>query len=382
MTPRKPQILAYVRWSSDQQEKGDSLRRQVEGAQEYATKQGWHLPDDDEHIIRDEGLSAWDGSNVSRGKLGKLLKDAETAKLPKSIIITEQSDRLSRQGIDGYRDIIRTFTKAGHEVHITKTGMVYTPKATGLVDAIMSDVHSYLDKEEQDKKSDRVAKAWAAKRANASTKPLTAKCPAWLKLVDGTFELIPQRAKIVKEIFEASAAGIGTFIITRDLNARKEPSFGKPPKKRPATGWHESYLMKILANPATFGQFQPHREVDGKRVPDGEPIPGYFPAVVNEDLFLRAKQGRKQRKNGGGRKGENISNLFSGIAHCAYCGSKMSYRNKATGKRSYLQCMKALRGLGCERTGWSYPDFEATFIKWVQELDIPSGLHPVWMTRG
>jgi DNA invertase Pin-like site-specific DNA recombinase len=372
--PAKPVVFAYVRWSSDQQESGDSERRQVEGAKEYAKRHSLELLP--ENIIIDPGLSAWDGSNVSRGKLGKLLKDAEAGKLPRgSIIITEQSDRLSRQGIDGYRDIIRTFTKAGIEVHITKTGMVYTPKATGLVDAIMSDVHSYLDKEESDKKAGRVADAWAKKRANASTKPLTAKCPAWLKLVDGKFQVIKDRAKIVKEIFEASAAGIGTLTITRDLNARKEPPFGKPPKKRPTTGWHESYVQKILVNRAAIGQFQPHREVDGKRVPDGEPIPGYFPAVVTEDLFLRAKRGRERRQNGGGRKGENISNLFSGIACCAYCGSKMSYRNKSIGKRSYLQCMNALRGLGCERTGWPYPDFQASFIRWVKELDIPAILN-------
>src|SRR5215467_8048793 len=92
--PSKPVIFPYVRWSSDQQESGDTLHRQVDVITAYAAKEGWTLPD----FIRDEGLSAWTGENVSRGNLGKLLKDAEAGKLPKgSIIIAERQDRFCRR---------------------------------------------------------------------------------------------------------------------------------------------------------------------------------------------------------------------------------------------------------------------------------------------
>src|SRR5262249_50869032 len=150
---------------------------------------------------------------------------------------------------------------------------------------------------------------------------------------------------------------------------RRIPSFGS------GREWHESYLKKILDNRAVIGEVQFYRKVNGKRVSDGEPRKDYYPRVVSDQLFFRAKQSRAQRLIGdknigaGGRKGENISNLFSGVAFCSYCTSKMRYINKGSGN-TYLVCSKALRGLGCERTGWSYPDFEKTFVDYVKDMPI------------
>ena len=111
----KPQIYAYVRWSSDEQTQGDSLRRQTEGVKAYAIKHGLALPDT--HIIIDRGLSAFTGENITRGKLGQFLERARTRKVGPGILIVENLDRLSRQGIDATRDIIRDLGKAGrHQV--------------------------------------------------------------------------------------------------------------------------------------------------------------------------------------------------------------------------------------------------------------------------
>jgi hypothetical protein len=65
-------------------------------------------------------------------------------------------------------------------------------------------------------------------------------------------------------------------------------------------------------------------------------------------------------------RGENVSNLFSGVAHCRYCGEKMRYRDE--GQRSYLQCTKALRGMGCEKKVWNYKEFEKTFVDFVRDI--------------
>src|SRR5262245_52571790 len=107
----KPAIYPYIRWSSDEQSNGDSERRQTEGARQYAQRQGWTISD--ANIIVDGDKSAWTGENLTRGRLGQVLKDVEAGHYPKgSIFIVEDMDRLSRQGSDAYRDIVRTFTKA------------------------------------------------------------------------------------------------------------------------------------------------------------------------------------------------------------------------------------------------------------------------------
>ena len=44
-------------------------------------------------------------------------------------------------------------------------------------------------------------------------------------------------------------------------------------------GWQMSYVSKILTNRAVVGEYQPHTKTGGRRVPVGEPISDYFPAV-------------------------------------------------------------------------------------------------------
>ena len=81
--------------------------------------------------------------------------------------------------------------------------------------------------------------------------------------------------------------------------------------------------------------------------------------------------------NGAGRKGKHLSNLFSGLAHCAYCSSPMRFINKGDRPRGggqYLICDRAHRGLGCERRAWRYRDFEISFLTFVKEVDLTERL--------
>jgi len=176
----------------------------------------------------------------------------------------------------------------------------------------------------------------------------------------------------VKRIFEEAAAGIGSYSITRRLNEQKVQPIAR------SQGWQTSYVSKILTGRAVIGEFQPHKLVAGKRVPDGPAIANYFPAVISDKLFFRAQQGRRARLlNTAGRKGRFFSNLFSGLAKCAYCGAPMHFENKgpsATGSHS-LVCDKAKRGIGCHIARWRYDHFEASFLAFVREVDLEQIIH-------
>lgn len=177
---------------------------------------------------------------------------------------------------------------------------------------------------------------------------------------------------VINSIFEDSAGGIGYYSITRRLNQENIPTFG------PSDGWQTSYVAKIPNNRAVRGEFQPYRVNNGKRVPDGDPIMDYFPQIVDEQLFYRSQSGRAQRiTSGAGRKGQYISNLFSGIAKCAYCKSRMRFENKGARANAgaYLVCDRARRGLDSEKTGWRYDHPEASFLTYVQEIDLASLVH-------
>src|SRR5262249_11797861 len=138
------------------------------------------------------------------------------------------------------------------------------------------------------------------------------------------YEEIPDRVKVVRSIFEDAVSGIGTYTITRRLNARRINSFGR------SHGWRDSYVSKILTNRAVIGEFQPHKRLsNGRRAPVGDPIANYFPAIIEEDLFYRAQSARAERRVAGrGRKGMYFTNLFSGMIGCFCCGSPMAFENK------------------------------------------------------
>jgi DNA invertase Pin-like site-specific DNA recombinase len=368
-----PKAYSYLRMSTDLQLKGDSRRRQLEASQAYADEHGLDLAGDAQ--LEDIGISAYKGANLKDGALGQFVAAVKAGSVERgSYLIVESLDRLSREEILPAHTLFLSIVQAGINLVTLTDQRVYRAKTTNLVDMITSLVIMERAHEESKTKGLRVGAAWKQKRARAAQgQPMTARCPAWLRLTADrqTYELILDRAEIVRQIFADSATGLGMYSIATRLNKAGVPAFvGK-------NGWHRSYIAKTLANRAVLGEFQPHVKIDGDRVPEGEPIAEYFPAIVSEELFFQARHGRSQRKPGGagsGRKGPGYTNLFTGLARCAYCNSTIAFENKGAGSRggSYLVCGDAQRGRGCEATRWRYQDFETSFLAFVEELDLES----------
>ena len=86
------------------------------------------------------------------------------------------------------------------------------------------------------------------------------------------------------------------------------------------------------------------------------------------------KSQRKPRRRWLGSERSGYTNLFTGLARCAYCNATIAFENKGSGSRggSYLICGDAQRGRGCEATRWRYQDFETSFLAFVKELDLES----------
>ena len=201
---------------------------------------------------------------------------------------------------------------------------------------------------------------------------MTALCPAWLRLSSdlSRYEEIPENVAVIRSIFEDAAAGIGSYVITKRLNQRRVKAIGR------SNSWQRSYVAKTLSNRAVIGEYQPCKiSAEGKRVRIDNPKTNYFPAIINEQLFYRAQQARSDRRiTGRGRKGQYLSNLFSGLATCEYCSSKMMFDNKGPPPKggTFLVCEASKRGLGCVTTGWRYEQFETSFLAFVEQLDLPA----------
>jgi DNA invertase Pin-like site-specific DNA recombinase len=366
----KPQAYSYLRMSTDPQLLGDSRRRQLEASRAYAVTNGLELAEGAE--LEDIGVSAFKGANVRDGALGQFLEAVRSGSVrPGSYLIVESLDRLSREQVLTAQSLFLSIIQAGINLVTLMDGKVYRAGTTDLADLIMSLVIMSRAHEESLTKSRRIAAAWKNKRSEAVEKPMTKWCPAWLKLSSdrSCYEPIPERIEIVRQIFTDTAEGIGMYSIATRLNKAKVATFGGP------NGWHQSYVAKILSSRAVLGEFQPHIRVDGRRVPHGEPVPDYFPTILQEELFYRAQLGKTQRRGtGAGRKGAGFTNLFSGIAKCDYCDASILFENKGLGPKggTYLVCDGAKRQKNCPSIRWRYADFEASFLAFVEELDVKS----------
>jgi DNA invertase Pin-like site-specific DNA recombinase/ribosomal protein L34E len=361
---------SYLRFSTPEQSKGDSRRRQNDAARAYAKQHGLDL--DAKLTFQDLGVSAFRGKNREKGALGLFLAAVKNGRIPKgSYLLVEDFDRLSRDQLDNAYDLFRSILKLGLNIATLDDEKLYTPASlNNLNDMIRAQTRMDLAHAESLKKSNRLSGSWKNKRykAQADGKKLTARCPAWLTLASDrkSFTIDTVRKRVVRRIFDMTLASHGKAVIARRFNAEGVPTFGD------SEGWHPSYVQKILESEAVCGVFQPMRMKDGKRVADGDPIPGYFPAVVDRATFERARRSRSARRIPSGRKGEHFSNLFTGLVKCGNCGAPLHYVNKGEGSKggSYLVCSNSRRAVSkCKAPAWKYGPVEALLILCMEELD-------------
>ncbi len=375
----RPKAYSYLRMSTKTQLKGLSRRRQLERSQRYAEERGLHLADESQ--MEDIGLSGFTGRNVAVGKLGKFLDAIRAGEIaPGSYLLCESLDRLSREEVRIALERLLSIINAGVIV-VTLSEEEFEEYSAATADgmllmrsiSILSRSHA-----ESKRKSDLIRANWKAKREGISSKKLTKWCPGWLELSRdrSEFLIIPERADVVRSIFDWCAAGMGNYSIVRRLNETNVPCFASKNRKR-SDGWYGSYVARILNSRAVLGEFQPQKSDEkGGKVVAGPVIRDYFPTIVENDLFEKAKAARAHRDvrsgTGKGRKGKLLSNLFSGLCFCAYCDRAMKFEHKGSGPKGgiYLTCQSVLRGLGCPGDRWRYKDFEASFLAVVRKVDL------------
>ena len=375
-----PKAYSYKRFSTPEQSKGDSLRRQSELSEKYAKEHGLDL--DTSLKLTDLGVSAFDKSNITKGTLGIFLRLIEDGKIEKgSHLLVESLDRISRAQILDALNIFTSIINAGITIVSLKENIAYSRESItdNWTELIVSIVSMSRAGEESSTKSFRGRAAWDNKRANINVKRLTGRCPYWLKPNEGHigFQIIPERVEVVKKIFDMAKNGMGTRTITRRLNQTNTTTFSDK-----TDGWQDSYVQKILRNKAIYGEFQMNTQRDGKIESSQQPINNYYPVIISKEEWTFVNSLRTSRKTyGGTRKGKHLSNLFSGLLKCGYCGSTMTMGGYAkslkTGKEKkskYVACSKARRGIGCLYSSWNYDKLESEILTFCHSVDFAQAL--------
>lgn len=346
-----PDAYSYVRFSTPEQRKGDSLRRQTKRSEKFAADNGLTLST---LTFHDLGISGFRGKNRDKGRLAAFVEAVEDGRIkPGSWLLVESLDRISRDRVGEALPFFLNLLKAGIIVATLQDNRIYDDKSVDdplqLVGSLIVMARAH---EESQRKADLTIENWKARREKGKKQAL---CPAWLKLsADGQiYERLEDRVKVLEEIFQMSADGLGSYTIARILNERDVPPFstevkGKPRAGKEARGWHAGSVLDLLNSRAVLGEMQPYHREGHKKVPAGNPIKGWYPAVIEEALFLRAASKRRTH-NGKGRKGHTYENLFQGIAHCTYCQGPMLINHSRN--QTYLKCSNSKSGIKCKQVG-------------------------------
>jgi DNA invertase Pin-like site-specific DNA recombinase len=148
-------------------------------------------------------------------------------------------------------------------------------------------------------------------------------------------------AEVVRRIFRWCLAGLGPTHIANKLRAEQIPTptehmlrMGLKVKQKPSTipcDWGSATIRVMLSRREYLGHtinFKTYRKsFKNKKVVQNAPedqvvFENTHPAIIDQETFDRVQQLRsgKRRRSGSGRV-----ELFSGLVHCADCGSRMYF---------------------------------------------------------
>jgi DNA invertase Pin-like site-specific DNA recombinase len=365
-----PRAYSYVRFSTPSQAAGASQQRQTERAAKYAQDHGLTL--DTELNMTDLGVSAFRGKNSRTGALGNFLEAVNKGYVLKgSYLLIENIDRLSRDDILEAQTLFQQLILSGINLVTLSNGETYSrgrlkeePEAIFFV--VLEQIRA---NRESTRKSQLVGDAKARKKKRLAEngiegKPYTRVTPAWIKWSDEekNYKLIPERAAIVKEMFERMDAGDALTRIARDLNERDVPTWTQPGKRKTADHWRTTYIRKVLTSTAPIGSFTPHTTTHdettrSRRDEPMEPIANVFPAAVDAETYWRVNRKLNTKAPRGRHAPLQARSIVSGIAFCANCGHAVTRVSK--GDYVYLVCARAnMRAGGCKYLAMPYSTVE------------------------
>lgn len=363
-------VYSYSRFSDPRQASGHSLERQRAYAARWAAENGLAL--DESLTLHDAGLSAYHQQHVKSGALGAFLAAVEAGKVPPgSVLVVEGLDRLSRAEPIQAQAQLAQIVNAGITVVTASDGRAYsreTLKANPM-DLVYSLLVMIRAHEESDTKAKRVrasivrqCEGWLAGTYRGLIR--NGKDPIWLRLVDGQWELIPERVAAVREGLDLYRRGYSATGILDKLTQRNLALSDRGPQAL--------QIYRLIHQRALLGEKE--LTIDGRAYR----LPGYYPAVLTETEWCELQNLAGSR----GRRvaARSVPGIITGlrVTRCGYCGGALVGQNITTrGRREdggihdghrRLHCTSYAAG-GCPVPGsCSVAPIERALMGWCSDL--------------
>ena len=324
--PKKIRVAAYARVSSDKDAAFHSLEAQAEYYRDYvAARSDWELVS----IYSDNGIS---GTTIHRPEFQRMLQDCRDGKI--DLVVTKSVTRFARNTVI-LLETIRDLKKLGVDCYFEKEDM-HSISPDG--ELLLTLLAMYAEEEARSASENQ---KWRIQKLYDQGKPAGGHVFGY-RLVGDKFEIVPEEAEIVKEIFALYLSGMGYAKIARTLIERGIAScFGGT--------WSSASVRDILLNEKYTGDlllqkyFREDFRTKKDRKNTGELRKVYvknshdaiidrqtFQAVQQEIEHRSARQMEIMAHRTVGH--ENSGKLFTGLISCGCCGG--TYVRKYTNAKS------------------------------------------------
>ena len=291
--------VIYARYSSAGQ-RDVSIEQQVSVCQKYAD-------DNDLQIMRVYDDHAMTGTNDNRPNFQQMILDSTIGAF--NYVIVYSLDRFSR---NKYDSVINKKKLRDNGVKVLSATEHITDDPTGqLMETIIEGFSQYYS----DELSQKIRRGY---RSNAEKCMVIGPPPlGYQRGKDGRYEIVPEEAVIVQEIFQRVSTREAMADIFRDLNERGV-------KTKRGGEWSRSSLNKILHSKKYIGIYEYQDDRDGY---EDVVIEGGIPRIIDDDLFYRVQEycveKPQSRGNPQKRRRENGVYLLTGKLFCGECKGAM-----------------------------------------------------------
>lgn len=263
---------SYVRFSTPDQEMGDSERRQLALAHAYCQQHGLALAE----TVADRGKSAFHGNHRDRGNLGALLRQMK----PRQVLLIEDCDRWSREDPIEALSRLRGEVRRGIEVVFLRTGTRVTAANFSDISILVPNFFgALLGNGESVKKGERIKAVWNHKKemAKAGKQVRMNRLPCWLAWdeIRKSTVVLEAKAAVIRKLFDLACAGHGILEICRAM--KDTPPIARGGKTLKPV-WNPTTVRRLLTATATIGCYY-----DGSVT-----ARGFWPAILSEEVFSLA----------------------------------------------------------------------------------------------
>lgn len=277
--------VIYARYSSHNQTE-NSIEAQVSAARQYATTHKYHVIE----VFADRAKT---GTNDNREEFQRMLSMTEQHGF--SVIIVWKIDRFGRNreeiALNKYR-----CKKNGVRVEYVAENITSGPEGV-ILESVLEGFAEYYSKQ-LSQNTKRGIKNVASKGGYTGGKP-----PYGYRIVDGKYEVVPEEAKKIKEVFKLFAAGLNFKEIAERLDLQS------------------TNIRIYLSNKSYY---------DGVYRRCGVNVENVIPPIIDENIFMSVQD----KLHSYTKRKKPATFILTGKIFCKECGAKFIgsssgvYKNK------------------------------------------------------